>query len=137
MRTRPLGLLWLVLVVAGLGTAGPGHAADITFDLPVACEMGVLCTIQKYVDHDPGPGRVDYGCGRLSLDGDTGTDFRVPDYPAMERGVAVIASATFIRISRGSVLPGYPDCTGCIPWSIVSALESRSNPRSTWKGSQP
>ena len=93
MRTRPLGLLWLVLVVAGLGTAGPGHAADITFDLPVACEMGVLCTIQKYVDHDPGPGRVDYGCGRLSLDGDTGTDFRVPDYPAMERGVAVIASA--------------------------------------------
>lgn len=36
---------------------------------------------------------MDYACGRLSLDGDKGTDFRVPDFLTMERGVAVIAAA--------------------------------------------
>ncbi|MBL8658177.1 MAG: M23 family metallopeptidase [Rhodospirillales bacterium] len=55
--------------------------------------MDQVCSIQKYVDHDPGPERMDYACGRLSKDGDTGTDFRVPDYPTMERGVAVVAAA--------------------------------------------
>ncbi len=59
----------------------------------MACDMDRVCSIQKYVDHDPGPERMDYACGRLSMDGDTGTDFRVPDYPTMERGVAAVAAA--------------------------------------------
>ena len=61
--------------------------------LPVDCDFTDACSIQKYFDHDPGPGRLDYACGRLSKNGDTGTDFRVQNYPAMERGVSVLASA--------------------------------------------
>lgn len=72
---------------------GHSDAGAIEFELPVACAMGKVCSIQKYVDHDPGPERVDYACGRMSLDGDQGTDFRVPDFVTMDRGVAVIAAA--------------------------------------------
>ena len=76
--------LWLAPAVASETPA---------FELPVDCDMAAVCSIQKYVDHDPSAEREDYACGRLSLDGDTGTDFRVPDYPAMRRGTAVIAAA--------------------------------------------
>lgn len=98
--------LWRLLArtvpaMVGLVGAWPGHAAELSLELPVACEIGTLCTIQKYVDHDPGPGRLDYACGRLSSDGHKGTDFRVPDYPAMERGVAVVAPAPgVVRATR-------------------------------------
>lgn len=68
-------------------------AADLVLELPVACEMGTVCTIQSYFDHDPGPGWMDYACGRLGYDGHHGTDIRVPDLPTMERGVTVVAAA--------------------------------------------
>ncbi len=64
-----------------------------SLELPVDCDFLNECSIQKYFDHDPGPGRVDYACGRLSKDGDTGTDFRLENYPAMDDGVAVLAAA--------------------------------------------
>ena len=64
-----------------------------TLELPVACDFVDECSIQKYFDHDPGPGRLDYACGRLSKDGDTGTDFRLRNYPAMYAGVSVLAAA--------------------------------------------
>jgi Peptidase family M23 len=83
--------VWLTVI--GLPVAFAAHAADPAFELPVACDMATVCSIQKYVDLDPGPERMDYACGRLSKDGDNGTDFRVPDYPTMEQGIAVIASA--------------------------------------------
>ena len=60
---------------------------------PVDCDFLNDCSIQKYFDHDPGPGRADYACGRLSRDGDTGTDFRLKNFPAMHDGVAVLAAA--------------------------------------------
>jgi murein DD-endopeptidase MepM/ murein hydrolase activator NlpD len=68
-------------------------AADLAVELPVDCEMGKVCTIQNYFDHDPGPGRMDYACGRLSYDGHKGTDIRVPDLPTMRQGVPVVAAA--------------------------------------------
>jgi len=44
---------------------------------------------------------MDYACGRLSKNGDTGTDFRLRNYPAMEQGVAVLAAADgVVRASR-------------------------------------
>ena len=46
-----LGLLSLV----GFTLALPAAAQDITLRLPVACEIGRTCFIQKYVDHDPSP----------------------------------------------------------------------------------
>jgi murein DD-endopeptidase MepM/ murein hydrolase activator NlpD len=61
--------------------------------LPIACEPGQTCFIQNYFDHDPGPGRKDYACGRLSYDSHEGTDFRLVNYPAMEKGVPVLAAA--------------------------------------------
>jgi len=67
--------------------------SPLTLDLPVDCAMGEVCVIHKYVDHDPGPGRKDYACGRLSKDGDTGTDFRTPSYVEMNEGVNVVAAA--------------------------------------------
>lgn len=68
-------------------------SAEPVLEVPVDCEMGTVCSIQNYFDHDPGPGRLDYACGRLSYDGHDGTDIRVPDIPAMERGVFVVAAA--------------------------------------------
>lgn len=84
-----LGAIPLALI----GATSFADPPAVAFDVPVDCDMQSVCSIQKYVDHDPGPERMDYACGRLSLDGDTGTDFRVPNEPAMERGVAVLAAA--------------------------------------------
>jgi murein DD-endopeptidase MepM/ murein hydrolase activator NlpD len=86
--------LWFLSLSFGLMTlASPGAAEDPRFELPVVCEMGAVCTIQNYFDHDPGPGRMDYACGRLSYDGHDGTDIRVPDLPTMKQGIAVVATA--------------------------------------------
>ena len=67
--------------------------SHLQLELPVACEMGVTCVIHKYVDHDASPNRKDYRCGRLSRDGDTGTDFRTLTLKQMTSGVDVIAAA--------------------------------------------
>jgi murein DD-endopeptidase MepM/ murein hydrolase activator NlpD len=70
------------------------RAAPTTrFALPVACAMGSECFVQNHFDRDPGPGFRDYHCGDLAYDGHTGTDIRVLDYVAMERGVEVVAAA--------------------------------------------
>lgn len=76
-------------------------AADaISLDFPLDCRA-TSCTVQKYYDVDPGPGRMDYACGRLTNDGDTGTDIRVPDFPAMRQGVPVLAAAAgTVRATR-------------------------------------
>lgn len=67
--------------------------ADPAFDLPVRCEIGTTCVVQNYVDEDPGPGAKDYRCGFLTYDGHKGTDIRVTDVGAFERGVPVLAAA--------------------------------------------
>jgi peptidase M23-like protein len=74
-------------------TAALPAAGDISLEVPVACNMAKVCSIQKYFDLDPGLGRLDYACGRLTGDGHDGTDIRVPDFPSMDRGVAVVAAA--------------------------------------------
>src|SRR4051812_25240187 len=84
----------LALVIAILGGAGealPDEAFRI--GLPVECALGSLCSVQNYVDLDPGPGRLDPGCGRLTYDGHDGTDIRVRDLVAMRAGVNVVAAA--------------------------------------------
>jgi murein DD-endopeptidase MepM/ murein hydrolase activator NlpD len=92
MRHRFSWLAGLLVLVAAIPVS-PARADTPVFELPVACEMGKVCNIQNYFDHDPGPGRMDYACGRLGYDGHDGTDIRVPDVPTMRRGVAVIAAA--------------------------------------------
>ena len=61
--------------------------------MPVECELGPVCVVQNYVDHDPGPAARDYRCGFLTYDGHKGTDIRVIDPAALRRGVAVLAAA--------------------------------------------
>lgn len=85
----PLAALALLCVSPTLAQ----EPAAPSLDVPIDCDPSATCSIQKYFDHDPGPGRLDYACGRLSLDGDTGTDFRLPNYAVMEEGVAVLAAA--------------------------------------------
>jgi murein DD-endopeptidase MepM/ murein hydrolase activator NlpD len=90
---RTGGGLGAALVAVAL-VAG-GAAADEAFrvGVPVACAFGSVCSVQNYVDLDPGPGRLDPGCGRLSYDGHDGTDIRVRDLVAMREGVGVVAAA--------------------------------------------
>ncbi len=61
--------------------------------LPVDCTLGDTCHVQFHVDLAPGPEIVDHACRRLTYDGHKGTDIRLPDYPAMRGGVAVLAAA--------------------------------------------
>jgi len=73
----------------------PALAAErtIRLSLPVGCKIGGICTIQNYVDRDPGPGARDYTCGRLVYNGHKGTDFRLPDASWLKHNVAVLAAA--------------------------------------------
>ena len=94
LRSVGLTLLLCLFATAALPAlaqvpAPPGGG----FGLPVDCPMGSLCTVQNYIDHDPGPGWRDHTCGPLSYDGHRGIDIRVPTEIEMRRGVAVIAAA--------------------------------------------
>lgn len=73
--------------------AFPASAQDITFRLPLACEIGSTCFIQHYVDRDPSPAVRDYQCGTLTYEGHDGTDIRVPNVLAQLAGVDVVAAA--------------------------------------------
>ncbi|MCT7983491.1 M23 family metallopeptidase [Laspinema sp. A4] len=60
---------------------------------PIDCTLDEDCFILLYPDRDPGPGEVDFGCGRQTYDGHKGTDFGIANTDKMNAGVAVIASA--------------------------------------------
>jgi len=112
---RPLPALLLACLLAA-PAPWPARAAEpaaaLALAIPVDCAIGTDCFVQNYFDHDPGPGRMDWACGRLSYDGHDGTDFRVPDLPAMERGVAVLAAADgVVRATRD----GMPDVNVNVP----------------------
>jgi len=98
-----------VVVLVFLMTCPPGVTAEAEFSLslPVACEIGTVCTIQNYVDRDPGPGARDYTCGRLVYDGHKGTDFRLPDASWLNRNIAVLAAAPGTVIAVRNDLPDH------------------------------
>ena len=87
IATRSFALLGAVIAATAAWAEAP------IFDVPVGCVFGRECAIQQFFDHDPRPGCRDYACGSLAYDGHSGTDIRVPDLPAMRRGVAVVAAA--------------------------------------------
>lgn len=89
-------LVWsavLLLLVFASSSATAQSIANPRFSLPIDCEIRVSCFVQNYVDHDPTEGRADYRCGHLSYDKHKGTDIRIRDLVAMQRGVAVLAAA--------------------------------------------
>jgi hypothetical protein len=107
MRCSPvlaLVLFLLATVTGGQAAAGdPPPAPRLGF--PVACTVGESCAIIKYVDHQPGPGIRDYGCGTMTGGEDEypGTSIAIADMAEMRRGVAVRASADgrVVRIREG------------------------------------
>ncbi|MGH6947191.1 MAG: M23 family metallopeptidase, partial [Kiloniellales bacterium] len=88
-----VGGLALATAELVLPLPGPARAAELRFEVPVDCEIGVHCTVQNYIDHDPGPGAKDQTCGPLTYDGHDGIDIRVPTRRDMEESVPVVAAA--------------------------------------------
>ncbi|PPT06498.1 Peptidase M23/M37 family [Geitlerinema sp. FC II] len=70
---------------------------------PIDCTLGEDCFTMLYVDRDPSPNAIDFGCGRQTYDGHKGTDFAISDEAIMEEGVAVLAAAdgTVLRLRDG------------------------------------
>ena len=98
---RPQFILMLSLLIASATLAVP--SPHLSLGLPVKCEIGASCLVQKLVDHDPGPGRQDYRCGTLTTDGHDGTDIRVRTMADMRAGYPVIAAAAgqVLRVRDG------------------------------------
>ena len=71
--------------------------------LPIGGAHGVDWAISKYVDLAPGNGVRDYRGGTLSYDGHAGTDFTLPNFRWMDRGVPVLAVADgrVVRVHDG------------------------------------
>lgn len=88
--SRTCGLVWVALLGTSAGTTA---AQTPALQLPLLCEIGPVCSIQNFFDHDAGPGFRDYHCGNLGYDGHDGTDIRLPSLAVMQQGVAVIAAA--------------------------------------------
>jgi murein DD-endopeptidase MepM/ murein hydrolase activator NlpD len=94
LRIRPVVPVRSVLGFVCIAlTGGAAQAETPRLEFPVNCVIGESCFIRNYFDLDPGVGRLDHGCGRLSYDGHDGTDIRTLDIPAMRLGVTVRAAA--------------------------------------------
>jgi murein DD-endopeptidase len=80
-------------------------SSDLKFDLPVKCNLGKDCFVLLYSDRDPGPEAVELGCGRMTYNGHTGTDFAIPDEGVMRQGISVLAAADgkVLRVRDGVV----------------------------------
>jgi murein DD-endopeptidase MepM/ murein hydrolase activator NlpD len=89
---RARELVALALLQALFPTTAVSQTAP-ALGVPVDCAIGSACILQNYFDHDPGPAARDYVCGFLSYEGHKGTDIRVIDPEALQRGVAVLAAA--------------------------------------------
>ncbi|MEL6689694.1 MAG: M23 family metallopeptidase [Pseudomonadota bacterium] len=72
-------------------SASAQERLPLTF--PLDCTLGEDCFITALMDHDVGSFSVDYSCGTLTRDTHSGTDFTLPDFAEMARGVNVLAAA--------------------------------------------
>jgi len=105
-RLTGLAVAAVFLISLFSGQALGREQANIVLEVPVAYATGEVCSIQNYVDRDPGPGYRDYTCGFLTYDGHKGTDFRVTGPTTMEPEVRVLAAAPGIV---RAVRDGMPD----------------------------
>jgi murein DD-endopeptidase MepM/ murein hydrolase activator NlpD len=92
LRPLALALGALLALAAGPAQANPPEGAP-SLAFPLDCHINLDCMVQKYFDHDPGPGAEDFMCGDLVNDKHTGVDIRIPSYVDMRRGVKVLAAA--------------------------------------------
>ena len=105
LRRLQITLIGFALTIL-LTTGETNAAAPPLFDPPLDCLANADCFIQKYVDHEIGPGVRDYRCGPLSGNGHKGTDFRLANFEMMERGVSVRAGADGVIVA---IRKGMPD----------------------------
>jgi murein DD-endopeptidase MepM/ murein hydrolase activator NlpD len=93
-------LSWLALA-ENAPSVTPQNRLSLT--LPVKCEVGKTCLVQKLVDHDASTERLDYRCGKLTTDGHDGVDIRLRTMKDMQVGYDVIAAAggRVLRIRDG------------------------------------
>lgn len=61
--------------------------------LPIACEPGVTCVVQNYVDINPGSEARDWHCGTRTYHEHNGIDFRILSLAAQRAGTNVLAAA--------------------------------------------
>ncbi len=90
--------LRLNLLIAGF-LSTPAGSADLRLALPIPWGSNDSCSIQNYVDLEPGPGLRDFGCGRLTYDGHRGTDFQLRDLARMKAGVPVLSAASGVVVA--------------------------------------
>ena len=83
--------------------------------IPIDCNVGEDCFIMHYVDREPTPEAVDFGCGRQTYDEHKGTDFAISDLKVMQEGVSVLAAApgTVLRVRDG------------VPDELIDSVEQR------------
>lgn len=104
---KPCGMMiGMLLLMVAAGSSPGTPAADPRaprLELPVICSLPTECLVQKLVDIDPTPQRVDYRCGVLTTDGHDGIDIRLRTLADMRKGVGVAAAAdgTVLRIRDG------------------------------------
>ncbi len=85
--------------------AGPAFAEPPVLNLPLDCTLGDTCFVQQYVDLDDSKEMRDFGGGKATYDGHTGTDFRLTSRISMRHGVNVLASAKgWVEATRNSVV---------------------------------
>lgn len=91
---QPMDIQTQIAGVDGTAALASDDEGPFRLGLPVDCVYGETCFIQNYVDMSAGDGYRDYQCGPLAYNRHRGTDFRVPSYVEMERGVNVVAAAS-------------------------------------------
>lgn len=106
---RNLAIVTVALILAlVLGCVGSLNSqnSSLKFRIPLDCNLDEDCFIMHYVDRDPTPKAIDFGCGRQTYDGHKGTDFAISDLAVMKKGVSVVAAAEGIVLR---VRDGIPD----------------------------
>lgn len=84
--------------------AMPAIAEELRLTSPIDCDLTETCYIQNFVDHDPSSEYSDFRCNALSYDTHKGTDFALPNYEMLKKGVNVIASVPgVVRGARDGV----------------------------------
>ena len=71
----------------------PTTSFAIELSIPIDCKIGKECFIQNYVDTESSNGWADYNCGNLSYNKHKGTDFRLRNIAAMNKGTNVLSAA--------------------------------------------
>lgn len=101
MRRRISASIALCVAAFIFALPGPAMAESPGYSLigtpklgsPVDCSEPERCSVQNYVDFDPGPQARDHTCGPLTYNGHKGVDIRLRSIAEMDRGVAVLAAA--------------------------------------------